>query len=202
MNPEPARERTGARGVSREQQKADRRSRLRTEAARLFAERGFHGVSIEDLGASVGMSGPALYRHYPSKEALLADVLVSISQRLLDGGRQQAEQAADPHDALRRLVCAHAAFAISEPELIRVQDRDLASLSSEQERRVRRLQRAYVEIWVAVLAELQPELPEPVARTKVQAVFGLLNSTPHSAFGRDAATTRTVLEQMAMQSLR
>lgn len=188
--------------ITRDQQKAERRRRLRTEAARLFAARGFHGVSIEELGAAVGMSGPALYRHYPSKEALLADVLVSVSERLLTAGREQVAAAAGPQQALHRLIRAHATFAVQEPELIRVQDRDLASLSSEQERRIRRLQRAYLEIWVGVLVELHPQLPAPVARTKVQAVFGLLNSTPHSAAGRDARTTRTVLEQMARQSLR
>ena len=35
-----------------------RREQLRREAARMFAEFGYHGVSIEDLGASVGISGP------------------------------------------------------------------------------------------------------------------------------------------------
>lgn len=186
---------------SRDQQKAARRRRLRTEAARLFADRGFHGVSIEDLGGAVGMSGPALYRHFASKEALLADVLVTVSRRLLDGGRAQVEQAADDRDALERLVRSHTEFALTEPELIQVQDRDLSSLSPEQARLVRRLQRAYVEVWVQVLSRLDPTLPAPVARTKAQAVFGLLNSTPHSAPGRDAATTRAVLEQMALRSL-
>ncbi len=185
----------------REQQKAQRRRQLLTAAARLFADRGFHGVSIDDLGSAVGMSGPALYRHFASKEALLADVLVTISQRLLDGGAAEVEGAADDTDALQRLVRFHAAFAIGEPELIRVQDRDLTSLSAPEERRVRRLQRAYVQVWVGVLRRLDPSLTDPVARTKAQAVFGLLNSTPHSAPGRDEATTRDLLEQMALRSL-
>ena len=48
---------------------------LRREAARMFAEFGYHGVSIEDLGASVGISGPAVYKHFSSKDALLAALL-------------------------------------------------------------------------------------------------------------------------------
>ena len=42
-----------------------RREQILIVAARLFAKHGFHGVSIADLGAAVGVSGPALYRHLP-----------------------------------------------------------------------------------------------------------------------------------------
>ena len=69
---------------------ADRRAQIRTVAARLFATSGFHGVTIEDIGAACGISGPAVYRHFPSKDALLADLLVGISEHLLAGGRRWA----------------------------------------------------------------------------------------------------------------
>jgi AcrR family transcriptional regulator len=49
-----------------------RREQLVTAAARLFAERGFHGVTIEELGAAVGISGPGFYKHFASKDAVLA----------------------------------------------------------------------------------------------------------------------------------
>ena len=50
-------------------------------------------------------------------------------------------------------------------------------------------------------AKLRACASESVARTKVQAVFGLLNSTPHSASNRDTETTRAVLEVMALDAL-
>jgi AcrR family transcriptional regulator len=50
----------------------------------MFAERGFHGVSIDDLGAELGVSGPALYRYFESKDAILSEMLVDISERLPD----------------------------------------------------------------------------------------------------------------------
>ncbi|MCW2777109.1 MAG: HTH-type transcriptional repressor KstR2 [Frankiales bacterium] len=174
-----------------------RRDQLLAEAARLFAARGFHGASIEDLGAAVGISGPGVYKHFPSKDAVLGEMLVGISRRLLDGGRREVEQAADDDDALERLVAAQTAFALTEPELIRVQDRDLANLSAERAREVRRLQRAYVEVWVGVLTRLRPDLPLPDARTAAHAAFGLLNSTPYSASPR-----REVLQEMALAALR
>src|SRR5690349_17886819 len=99
-----------------------RREQILTVAARLFARRGYHGVSIADLGAAVGISGPALYRHFPGKEALLAEMLVGISEHLLAGGREiTADTAGTPDELLDRLVAFHGAFAAREPELIVVQ---------------------------------------------------------------------------------
>ena len=63
-----------------------RREQILATAADLFAARGFHGVSVVDLGAACGISGPALYKHFASKDAVLAEMLVSISQRLLEVG--------------------------------------------------------------------------------------------------------------------
>ena len=174
-----------------------RRDQLLAEAARLFAERGFHGTTIEDIGAAAGISGPGVYKHYPSKDAVLASMLVGISERLLDGARRQVAEAADDDDALARLVAAHTDFALSEPELIRVQDRDLANLSPDRARAVRRLQRSYAEVWVGVLTRLRPDLPTSDARTAAHAAFGLLNSTPYSGSPR-----REVLRQMALAALR
>ena len=81
-----------------------RQEQLRREAARMFAEFGYHGVSIEDLGASVGISGPAVYKHFSSKDALLAALLIGISEDLLQNGRVEVAGAASASEALERLV--------------------------------------------------------------------------------------------------
>ncbi len=54
----------------RSRAKSDRRSQLVAAAERLVAERGFLAVRLEDIGSAVGVSGPAIYRHFPNKEAL------------------------------------------------------------------------------------------------------------------------------------
>ena len=41
---------------------------------------------MEDLAAESDVSGPAVYRHFASKEALLADLLIAVSQQLLEQG--------------------------------------------------------------------------------------------------------------------
>ncbi len=175
-----------------------RREQILVVAAQLFARHGFHGVSIADLGAAVGVSGPAFYRHFPGKEALLAELLVGISEHLLAGGQERAAASDDPREVLAALVGFQAAFALREPELIVVQDRDLANLPEGPRRRVRRLQRTYVEIWVDALRRLHPGLTVPAARVAAHGAFGLLNSTPHTGRSPDTAA---LLQRMALTAL-
>ncbi|WP_037605279.1 TetR/AcrR family transcriptional regulator [Streptacidiphilus rugosus] len=156
-----------------------RRAQIRREAARLFAERGFLGVGVDEIGRAVGISGPGLYRHFAGKDAMLADLLVGISERLLGEGRSRVEAAAGPREALESLLQCHIDFALDESALITLHDRELLNLPDPERRRVRSLQRQYVELWVDVAGQVFPGLGAE-ARPAVHAVFGLLNSTPHS----------------------
>ncbi len=189
--------------TARTQAKAERRSVLLQSAAELFAQRGFNGVSIEDLGAAAGVSGPAVYRHFPGKQALLGALLVGVSEDLLAGGRAVLAQEPDGGAALRALVAFHVNFALTQPDVIRVQDRDFDSLADTERAAVRKLQRAYVELWVGVLGQLYQERPVAVRRLQAHAVFGLINSTPHSVqmHGRTDTNARAVLEAMAWAGL-
>jgi AcrR family transcriptional regulator len=187
--------------TQRSRRKAERRQQLLTAAARLFAERGFRSVSIEDLGATVGISGPAVYRHFPNKEAILAELLEGVSGRMLAGGRAEVRPDVPAPAVLRRLIAFHTDFALEDADLIRVYDRDFASLPPAESKRVRQLQRAYVELWVEVLRRADPHASVNVARTKAHAIFGLLNSTPHLAPHGPADVTRHVLESMAISAL-
>src|ERR1700744_4125258 len=148
----------------RSRRKSDRRLQLLAAAERLFAERGFLAVRLEDIGAAAGVSGPAIYRHFPNKESLLVELLVGISTRLLAGARDVRSREAGTAAALNGLIDFHLDFVLKEPDLIRIQDRDLAHLPAAAERQVRRAQRQYVEVWVGVLREINPELAEPDAR--------------------------------------
>jgi AcrR family transcriptional regulator len=177
-----------------------RREQILEVAAELFAEHGFHGVSIADLGAACGFSGPALYKHFRSKQAILSEMLVSISDELLEEGRRRVEEAADDRAALASLVDWHVTFALAHKPLIVVQDRDWAALAVEARERVRQTQLAYVEVWVGVLRSLHEGLSADHARARVHAGFGLINSTPHSAVVSDVAM-HEILSGMAMRAL-
>ncbi len=137
-----------------------RRQQILDIAAELFAARGFHGVSVAELGSACGISGPALYKHFESKDAMLAEMLVSISETLLAEGRSRVDHAQGARSALEALVEWHIEFALEHRALIVVQDRDWSSLPDEARERVRALQRAYVDIWATQVRRVDPA-PEP-----------------------------------------
>ncbi len=189
----------------RSQAKESRRQALLAAAAAQFAADGFNRVSLEDLGAAVGVSGPAVYRHFSGKQAVLGALLLSVSQDLLDGGRKVIADAPGPATALDRLVGFHVDFALRNPDVIRVQDRDFSSLAAQDQAEVRSLQRSYVELWVEVLAGLHPDTETAELRMRAHATFGLINSTPHSvrALGHRMAAKRArpLLQAMALAAL-
>lgn len=192
--------------TARDRAKAERSDALLHAAARLFAARGYSGVSLEEIGAAVGVSGPAVYRHFAGKQALLGAVLVKVSQDLLRGGDEVSADVSEPETRMHGLIRFHVDFALGNAEVIQVQDRDVAYLSDTDRAEVRRLQRAYIELWMDALAALDETLADDrdALRLRVQACFGLINSTPHStrATARRHSATASVLIAMAEAALR
>jgi AcrR family transcriptional regulator len=155
-----------------------RRDEILEIAVRMFAERGYYGVSMDDIGAAAGVTGPALYHHFAGKEAMLAAALIPVSELLLASGRQCiAGHPGDPTAALDALVSFHVDFALEHPEVIVLHLHELDRLPEEPRRQIRRLQRLYVEEWVGALTALR-ELQAAEARVLAHAAFGLMNSTP------------------------
>ncbi|MET1021208.1 MAG: TetR/AcrR family transcriptional regulator [Arthrobacter sp.] len=191
--------------TQRGQAKENRRHALLSSAATLFAADGFNRVSLEDLGAAAGVSGPAVYRHFAGKQAVLGALLLSVSQDLLDGGRRVIAESDGAEAALRGLVAFHVDFALRNPDVIRVQDQDFSNLADGDQAEVRTLQRNYVELWVDVLAGLHADTEPAELRMRAHAAFGLINSTPHSvrSHGRRVAVKRArpMLESMALAAL-
>ena len=177
-----------------------RHDQILDTAAGLFAARGFHGVSVGDIGKACGISGPALYKHFDSKDAILAEMLVAISEELLTEGHARVEAAADAEAAITALVEWHVDFAVRERSLIVVQDRDWQSLPPEAREKVRTLQREYVDVWAAQLRRRDAGLDQETARAMAHVAFGLINSTPHTG-GLPEPELRALLRSMALAAL-
>lgn len=177
------------------------RERLLENGAALFAAKGFHGVGVEELGESVGLTGPSIYRHFRTKGALLAEMLITVSNSLLEGANEVIAENLDPVQTLSALIERHVEFALSHPDLIRVHERDFGNLEDEDARQVRRLQRRYVELWVNQIQVVrQNEMPE-TARTMAHAVFGLLNSTPRLRSGQRRNEVAALMLGLAQRAL-
>lgn len=156
-----------------------RRDEILEIAIGLFVSRGYHGVSMDDIGAAAGVTGPALYHHFAGKEAMLVAALIPVSEGLLEGGRQRvAKHSDDPRAALESLIDFHVDFALANPAVIALHLNELDRLPEEPRRQIRRLQRLYVEEWVGVLTALHRSLSDAEARVLAHSAFGLMNSTP------------------------
>ena len=120
----------------RSRQKSDRRSQLLAAAERLMAERGFLAVRLEDIGAAAGVSGPAIYRHFPTRKRSWSSCWSASAPA---AGRRlgRCHRCPDPAAALNGLIEFHLDFALGEPDPIRIQDRDLAHLPIGAQRQVR-----------------------------------------------------------------
>jgi len=116
-------------------------------------------------------------------------------------GRRRAASAPDPASALSALLRWHIEFALDEPALITVHERELDNVPEPGRREIRRLQRGYAEEWVQVLRRLHPAVTEERARAATHATFGLLNSTPRSAAGLGRPAMAGLLYNMASSGL-
>lgn len=122
---------------------SERRERILAAAAELIAERGYHAVSMTDLGVAAGIVGPGIYRHFDSKAAVLASLFERVIDALLERASTIVDQARDEREALTGLVADHVSLVINDRELAIVYYRELHNLSDEQRRRLRRKQRLY-----------------------------------------------------------
>ncbi|MCW2566345.1 MAG: putative TetR-family transcriptional regulator [Mycobacterium sp.] len=179
-----------------------RRDEILTIALDLFATRGYHGVSMDDIGSAAGVTGPALYHHFAGKEAMLIAALIPVSEGLRDGGRARVEAADGDEGALEALVDFHVEFALENPAVISVHLNELDRLPDEPRRMIRRLQREYVEEWVGVLTRLRSELAPDAARVCAHAAFGLMNSTPFLRSPLPRERVSALLREMALAALR
>jgi len=179
-----------------------RREEILQIAVALFAERGYHGVSMDDIGAAAGVTGPALYHHFAGKEAMLVAALAPVSDGLLRGGRERvAAHSGDARAALESLVEFHVEFALANPAVIAVHLHELDRLPEEPRRQIRRLQRLYVEEWVGVLTALRTELSAAEVRVLAHAAFGLMNSTPFLGGEVDRDRRAALLTAAALAAL-
>ncbi|GAA4387974.1 TetR/AcrR family transcriptional regulator [Tsukamurella soli] len=86
----------------------DRRAQIAQAAAADFSRRGYHGVGIEDIAAALDISGPAVYRHFPNKYALLEHAITTLSDAMCDAVSSaiDGDRDASPSDRLDAALAA------------------------------------------------------------------------------------------------
>lgn len=154
---------------------APRREVLLAQATRLFRERGYHAVTMEEIGAAAGIAGPSIYRHFASKaDLLLAAGNRMLDQLALDASRATAGSAAD-RQVLDRLIVSYAGTVLAHRDLMAVYIAEMASLPEQECAELRRRQRAYVTEWTRLIAAVNPHREPAEARVIAHAALTLAN---------------------------
>jgi AcrR family transcriptional regulator len=179
-----------------------RRDKILQAAAELVARRGYHAVSLADIGAAAGIVGSGVYRHFTSKSAILLALLDQVMARLLEGAAQIVASGMDEALVLDALVADQVAFAVDDRYLVRLYQREVHTLPESDRRRLRRLQRHYVEEWVHVLAGLRPELTDGETRAIVHAAIGAIQSVATYNSGLPPDQQQALLTSAARSCLR
>jgi AcrR family transcriptional regulator len=192
LAPEPPRELPAIRAVERESSAAaenggGRRREILDEAAKLFRARGYHGVGIDEIAAGIGIAGPSIYSHFPSKAALLTALIEGITEELCWGGALALASAGTPREVLELLVTTHVRTAIAKRDLIAVWMTEEHRVPGELGEAVRRDRKRYLDYWISAVRSLSPEMPEPVARTACLSVMELIHASARSSRFADVA---------------
>jgi AcrR family transcriptional regulator len=89
-------------------------------AVDLFAERGYDGVSIRDIGRAVGITEGAVYKHYPSKEAILESIFAYVEGRIYPKAPEASIDALVDSLSVREILENIPKFMMADPHLTRV----------------------------------------------------------------------------------
>ncbi|MFC5815525.1 TetR/AcrR family transcriptional regulator [Nonomuraea harbinensis] len=129
--------------------------RIRTAAVLLFARQGYAATTIRDLARTVGMTNAGIYHHVTSKEALLADLLISGHRGLIEAAERVLDGVKDAAERLALLISSLTAIHALNPMTTRVMDGELRALTpgSAALAEVIALRDAYEDLWRGAVAD-------------------------------------------------
>lgn len=174
----------------------ERRLRILNAAAELFHARGYATTSIDAIGERAGVTGPAVYRHFPSKQELLLELLeMAVAKALGDPAAEPGSDAAARLETMVRNIVVH---ALAERALIgllyAVHDRG----AEADRQKLGRIRSTVVARWSEALREARPELPAAEADTYVQAAMSVVAGIAR----RDAAADPDLYTRLIVGLLR
>jgi AcrR family transcriptional regulator len=127
--------------------------RILDAATELFSEKGYHGTSMREVAASVGIRAASLYNHYPGKEDLLVRIAAGVMEELLAGGRVAIAAHDDPPERLRALIVWHVTYHAEQRLRARIADEQLHAIAPERRGAVLAVRDAYTALFKGILED-------------------------------------------------
>ncbi|TQK69047.1 TetR/AcrR family transcriptional regulator [Nocardioides sp. SLBN-35] len=155
---------------------ASRREAALSAAVRLFAERGFHAVGMDDIGAAAGISGPTLYHHFPRKSAVLVHAITRCLDAMQFDLAGVLSATSDPAEALEKALASLVRINVAQGDALAALFTELVHVPEDERAPIRRMQQDYVDEWVVLLVACRPELSRSDAHALVRAAQSVVNS--------------------------
>ncbi len=156
-----------------------KRAQIRDAAAELFARRGFHGSSINDVAEHCGLTKPALYHYFRSKETLLYEILDEHMSTLRRQVFEADLEARDwePPRRLEHIVSQILSAYVDADAKHQVQLNELDRLPEPHRRLKKSMAREVVNIVSVVVLQVNPRLGTTpgLLKPSVLSLFGMLN---------------------------
>jgi AcrR family transcriptional regulator len=168
-------------------------------AMMLFARDGYAAVTIDDIGAEIGLTGPTVYHYFPSKQELLrvgmARARVELRQRLAG-----AREAGGGHEeALRRISDGFVDFAFDQPDVVATLITENTHLSDADKVWTRAAQRDYIDEWIEAR---RTDDSAAVSEIKVQAVLVVASNIGWTSRTRKVPGVRQTVKDVCWALLR
>lgn len=174
--------------VSRVRKRQDREEEIVKAAAALFQERGYHGVTVDDIAQALSISKLSIYYCISSKEEILYRIHDIGHNAALEGLRAILATADSPDMKLRQAIVSHVNVACSEMSPTTAILQQEYALSARFKRKLIKKRDEYERMFCGVIEDgvRQGAFIECDPRLIAKAILGAANYTPHwfSAKGR------------------
>jgi AcrR family transcriptional regulator len=180
----------------------DRKKQILDQAARLFIDRGFHSVKLEEIAEAAGVTARALYRHYDNKQALLTAAILNAQDEYQSvrnpEGRAPESAARALHDELPELIAA----AVETRALTVLWQREARYLTAADRAEVRgRINAIVAGIQAGVRLEM-PELSPPHSELRAWGASSTLTSLGRHSLSLPGAELKDLIYRACMAAAR
>lgn len=151
----------------------DRRTELVDTAIDLFFRRGYAGVSLDEIGAAIGIAGPSIYHHFTTKADILVAAFARATDRLADQHTRQPTGQRTP--SLADLVGIYIDFCLHNRQLVGIYVWETMNLPPDSQRRIRTALRARVSEWSTALQAENHTVDQRTARVRVHAALTVID---------------------------
>jgi AcrR family transcriptional regulator len=147
------------------------------EALVLFEERGYDATTMNDIGEAAGVTGPALYKHFRSKQAILVAIAKEHWRRFLELSAEILDGSGSPSSILERLIDNNLRSIFEHYRFNTVVNNEWANLEDEERATMDHMETEYLNMWRAAIGPARRNQDERELSVVATLTVGFIHST-------------------------